>query len=391
MSPLSQQSCEPARPPVDGDAHAANSNVSVGRRVAKYFDDDDFLYLGTVVSIPCPGHKLNNAVGAINSDDIENTEEEEENKPSELYWHVKYDDGDEEDYDAEELAKALEVYKEEGGCWEDDSEIDVDTDANNAFNDLTDASDDDSLYVGKHEDDTAGGYSTGGKRRRRLPLLPSCIMEIDDVNSVDRYCRSNDGSDCGSDDDSNCRSGGAVAEAAALNVKRGTSSSRTKKRRKSLSNEANSGFDILPFNERIEQLKAYREKHGDCRVPQLCTDPPGLGNWVVNQRKLYAWRKRWIKMPNNMVNTLSEERIKQLEAIGFEWRSRVRKKASHRVAKYFGSALFLGTAVPLDRRFKHKAWHVRYDHDNGEEEFELDDLNRALELYNTVAMVQADD
>jgi len=54
-------------------------------------------------------------------------------------------------------------------------------------------------------------------------------------------------------------------------------------------------------------LEAFKQEHGHCNVPATNPDNPRLGFWVSNQR---AARR---------MSMLSRERIRQLEALGFEW------------------------------------------------------------------------
>ena len=72
----------------------------------------------------------------------------------------------------------------------------------------------------------------------------------------------------------------------------------------------------MKFDDRIEQLKAYKERHGDCRVPQLLNDPPGLGLFVNSCRKNY---KNW-KLEGKESN-MTEERYQKLVDIGFDFGS----------------------------------------------------------------------
>jgi predicted helicase len=68
-------------------------------------------------------------------------------------------------------------------------------------------------------------------------------------------------------------------------------------------------IDLLADNweERFGQLRAFEERFGHCVVPNRWGENPGLGFWVGNQRQ----RKK--------TNTLSEDRIRRLEEIGFNW------------------------------------------------------------------------
>ncbi|KAL9189803.1 hypothetical protein ACHAXT_009478 [Thalassiosira profunda] len=61
------------------------------------------------------------------------------------------------------------------------------------------------------------------------------------------------------------------------------------------------------WNEKYEQLKAYRAYHGHCNVPQRYGNDPQLGRWVKKQRYLYKKGK------------LSVERTQLLDDIEFEW------------------------------------------------------------------------
>ncbi|MCK5876391.1 MAG: helicase associated domain-containing protein, partial [Candidatus Marithrix sp.] len=51
----------------------------------------------------------------------------------------------------------------------------------------------------------------------------------------------------------------------------------------------------------------YKDKYGDCKVPNRYYENKQLGNWVSRQRRAKKERK------------LSEERIQRLDAIGFVW------------------------------------------------------------------------
>jgi hypothetical protein len=58
---------------------------------------------------------------------------------------------------------------------------------------------------------------------------------------------------------------------------------------------------------RLGELKAYKAAHGDCNVPQSYAENPQLGSWVPIQRQL----KRQ--------GSLSEDRWRRLDEIGFDW------------------------------------------------------------------------
>ena len=68
------------------------------------------------------------------------------------------------------------------------------------------------------------------------------------------------------------------------------------------------------WQQRVEQLKEYKQRHGNCNVPQLYkSSPSGLGEWVLIQRKNY-WHGK-----------MDAERISILEDLGFQWRLKNKK------------------------------------------------------------------
>lgn len=83
-------------------------------------------------------------------------------------------------------------------------------------------------------------------------------------------------------------------------------STTTKKAEKTSSRE-----DVPDSNQKVkwdamfDQLKEYKEKHGDCLVPQRYQENPKLGRWVNKQREN---RER-----------LPQDRKELLESIGFVW------------------------------------------------------------------------
>ena len=98
--------------------------------------------------------------------------------------------------------------------------------------------------------------------------------------------------------------------------------------------------------ERYRDLVEYKEQFGDCAVPQRYEPNIALGNWVCTQRKRY---KKYIdgKRP-----PMRDERIKLLDAIGFQWCARApmivwptQKKAQHRETTTIGTTtLMKGTS-----------------------------------------------
>jgi hypothetical protein len=61
------------------------------------------------------------------------------------------------------------------------------------------------------------------------------------------------------------------------------------------------------WEEMFDLLKEYKENHGDCNVPGDWPENKQLSSWVANQRTNYKNK------------TLSDDRIKLLEDIGFVW------------------------------------------------------------------------
>ena len=67
------------------------------------------------------------------------------------------------------------------------------------------------------------------------------------------------------------------------------------------------------WNKMVEELLAFRGRHGHTLVPQECDENPKLGCWVMNQRTFYRMNQVEIDTP------LTSERIEQLEQIDFVW------------------------------------------------------------------------
>ena len=63
----------------------------------------------------------------------------------------------------------------------------------------------------------------------------------------------------------------------------------------------------VSWEERLEKLKEYKAVHGNCRVPYKYKENLSLGSWVIRQRHKFKAGK------------LSDERISDLNTIGFEW------------------------------------------------------------------------
>ena len=65
----------------------------------------------------------------------------------------------------------------------------------------------------------------------------------------------------------------------------------------------------------LGQLGEYKGKHGHCLVPREYGEgKPKLGIWVHTQRTHYA------KLQNGKPATMTEDRINQLDELGFVWK-----------------------------------------------------------------------
>mmetsp|Transcript_43084 Transcript_43084/g.104244 ORF Transcript_43084/g.104244 Transcript_43084/m.104244 type:complete len:833 (+) Transcript_43084:318-2816(+) len=89
-----------------------------------------------------------------------------------------------------------------------------------------------------------------------------------------------------------------------------TSSASTTTINNNMPRSANEPGNARKWDEKYDELKQFKEKHGHCKVPQNEANG-ALGKWVKLQRKKRAQGK----MP--------DERVTRLEAIGFAWSGNV--------------------------------------------------------------------
>lgn len=79
----------------------------------------------------------------------------------------------------------------------------------------------------------------------------------------------------------------------------------------------------LSWEQRYEELKAYKQVNGDCLVPQKYATNQKLANWVANQRKGYRlyMKAREAGESNTPTSSLgiTEERILLLNGLSFAW------------------------------------------------------------------------
>eukprot|EP00985_Skeletonema_marinoi_P012440 scaffold6002_cov83-Skeletonema_marinoi.AAC.2 len=83
----------------------------------------------------------------------------------------------------------------------------------------------------------------------------------------------------------------------------------------------------VKWEERLAQLKAFKEEHNHANVPQRYPTNPQLGIWVTTQRRDYRLRKEGKQSP------MTNERIRELEAISFVWVLQVEVKWEERFAE----------------------------------------------------------
>jgi hypothetical protein len=73
------------------------------------------------------------------------------------------------------------------------------------------------------------------------------------------------------------------------------------------------------WDERYEELKAFKEKHHHCNVPQK---EPGLGSWIHRQRKHYS------EFVRGKTKLISQVRVDKLNALGMVWLTRKRPNST---------------------------------------------------------------
>ena len=84
--------------------------------------------------------------------------------------------------------------------------------------------------------------------------------------------------------------------------------------------------------ERLEALKQYKEKYGDCNVPITFSENPSLGRWVHTQRHQEKIRREQRNDgKRSSKSTMTDERFKLLNEIGMCWEVRA-TKVPHRAS-----------------------------------------------------------
>ena len=96
-------------------------------------------------------------------------------------------------------------------------------------------------------------------------------------------------------------------------------------KQRSEGNRDDAGWEV-----RLARLKAYKRRHGDCNVPLRWPEDPGLGSWVVDQRKYKRKLDRGEPSPR-----ITAARAAKLTELGFNW-----NPGTHRqLSGYVGSIL----------------------------------------------------
>lgn len=84
---------------------------------------------------------------------------------------------------------------------------------------------------------------------------------------------------------------------------------------------------VVSWNQRLEELKAFKKEHAHCLVPRRKAPYEELHAWVTTQRQGY--RKYMIAKkegkPTTGCNGMSEERLTTLNELGFCWNRRKKK------------------------------------------------------------------
>lgn len=77
------------------------------------------------------------------------------------------------------------------------------------------------------------------------------------------------------------------------------------------------GTSTTSWDNWLKQLRAYNDEHGDTDVPLKHPKNSALGAFVNRQRTEYR------KMQQGAQSSLTEERIKSMDELGFKWQMRV--------------------------------------------------------------------
>ena len=68
------------------------------------------------------------------------------------------------------------------------------------------------------------------------------------------------------------------------------------------------------WRKRVAELTKFQEETGHCTVSRRNTRYPGLGLWIMKMRKRYRLRQE------GGLSYLTDDKIAQLESLGFDWK-----------------------------------------------------------------------
>jgi hypothetical protein len=101
----------------------------------------------------------------------------------------------------------------------------------------------------------------------------------------------------------------------------------------------------------LAKLKQYKHKHGDCSVPRVWAEDPGLGGWVNRQRKGKKKLDRGEPSPG-----ITAARVAKLDALGFAWELSA-AAISKQLSKTSGRRDDAGWETRLAKLNAYKRWH----------------------------------
>ena len=76
------------------------------------------------------------------------------------------------------------------------------------------------------------------------------------------------------------------------------------------------------WNQRFQELRQFKQQNGHCLVPSRYDKNPELGIWVGTQRSQYRLYMRARETGQSIATNMSDDRIRELEDLGFVWASR---------------------------------------------------------------------
>ena len=134
--------------------------------------------------------------------------------------------------------------------------------------------------------------------------------------------------------------------------------------------------------ESFAELSVFRKKQGNCQVPHSYPTSPALARWVKRQRYQYKLKK------DGNISTMTDERVEQLETIGFVWDSHssawverfnelrtFREKVGHcNVPSHYAECPPLATWVKCQRRQYKLFWQGKTSNINLHRIKQLDDI-----------------